>query len=156
MNCEMCGKDAPLFTTIVETTTLKLCKNCSSMGKVLSGPPPAPIKKKAASHAAPPSQLRAVEPEVVTSIVADYAVRIRKARDRLGLTQKEFALKINEKESVVSKLESGAHEPSLDLCNKLERLLHIRLIEEQEAEKTTGGSVASSGPMTIGDLLKKR
>lgn len=156
MNCEMCGKDGPLFTTAVETTTLKLCKNCSSMGKVLAGPPPAPVKQKAKRAAtAGAAPMRAAEPETVTVIVGDHATRIRKARERLGLTQKEFALKLNEKESVVSKLESGGHEPSLDLCRKLERLLHITLVEEQEAEKTVSGGAGMGGAMTIGDLIKK-
>jgi putative transcription factor len=152
MNCEMCGKDGPLFTTLVEGITLKLCKNCSSMGKVLSGPVPVMTKAKPGKPVAAP---RVQEPETVLTLVDDHAARIRKARERLGLTQKEFALKLNEKESVISKLESGTLEPSLDMARKLERLLHIRLVEEQEQEKAVRGQAASSGTMTIGDMLKK-
>ena len=133
------------------------CKNCSVMGKVLAGPPPIPVKHKAkqATHAGA-SPLRTTTPETVLAIVSDHATRIRKAREKLGLTQKEFALKINERESVVSKLESGGHEPSLDLCRKLERLLRITLVEEQEAETTVRGGAGLGGAMTIGDMFKKK
>jgi putative transcription factor len=144
----MCGKDAPTSPTLLEGTTLQLCEKCGKYGKVLA-PPKAAMQKQAQKQ----HIVRAAEPSF--AVVDDYAERIRKARARLGLTQKEFALKLNEKESVLQKLENGSHEPSIDLARKLERLLHITLVEEEKEEKTVAAKDAGGG-MTIGDLVKNR
>ena len=33
--CEMCGKETKLFTTLVEGTELNICQPCSKFGKIL-------------------------------------------------------------------------------------------------------------------------
>ena len=33
MNCDMCGKDAPLFRTLVEGTEINVCEDCTRHGK---------------------------------------------------------------------------------------------------------------------------
>ena len=62
-----------------------------------------------------------------------WSRKVREARERLGLTQEQFGAKINEKVSVVHKLESGAMIPPDDLVRKLERTLKVRLIARPEA-----------------------
>ena len=144
MNCEMCGKEGPVAPTRVEGSTLQLCDKCGKYGQVLARPS-APISRKVV--------LRNVEPTL--GIVSDYAAKIRKARERVGLTQKDLAMKLNEKESVIHNLEASHLEPPLDLARKLEKLLHITLVEEEQ-----GGIVpvatTKSGGLTIADIIKKR
>ncbi|EQD39031.1 transcriptional regulator, XRE family, partial [mine drainage metagenome] len=57
----------------------------------------------------------------------DWARRIRSAREALGWTPDDLGRKLNEKKSVVLKLESGNFRPPDALVGKLERLLKVRL-----------------------------
>jgi len=142
--CEMCGKSGPLYTAMVEGTQLKVCENCGKFGRVLAKPQV--VQKKALSQATP---------ELVEELVEDYAKLIREARERQNLTQKDFALKLNEKESAVQKWESESMAPSIDTAKKLERLLKIKLVVK-EAPETAVLEKKASGPLTIGDLLIKK
>ena len=140
--CELCGKDTELFRAVVEGSEVNVCSACGKYGKMLQRP-----VMRASRHS--PVQ-KAPEPSEV--VVSDYAQKIRSAREKSGMTQKEFALKLNEKESVIHKLENGLFVPPIDLARKLERLLRIKLVEvEQEEEAETAKK--SSGPLTIGDII---
>jgi len=90
-------------------------------------------------------------------VVEDFPSIVRDARLTLGLTQKELAAKINERASVIQKVEVGKLTPDLKLARKLERILRVNLItreEEVEAPRTPTGGVER----TIGDIVhvKKR
>ena len=152
MQCEMCGSDEQLFKTNIEGSILNVCKTCSKFGKVISTvKPPEQVKKEEKQqrkHVA-----RAAEPEVVYVITPDFAKRIKKKRESLGLEQKKFAKLINEKDSIVSKLETGAFEPNIKLARKLEKFLHIKLVEEYREEQKAALVKAKKG-VTIGDVVK--
>ena len=138
--CEMCGASGPLVSAIVEGTPLNICAKCSPFGKVVRKPVVVsrPVRKAV---------------EVVEVVVEDYAGLIRSAREKAGLTQMDFARLLNEKESVVQKLESGSFRPPIAMAKKLERLLKIRLVEV-EREESSSVEKKSSGPLTIGDIIK--
>ncbi len=140
--CEMCGKELPLFIAIVEGAEVQVCANCGKFGNVLRRPVAKAAPKKAVQ-------------EVIDTVVEDYAERIRKAREKLGKTQKEFALMLTEKESVVQHIESGGMTPSIDMARKLEKLLKIQLVEEEKQE-VVDAKAKPSGPLTIGDLLASK
>ncbi len=38
MNCDICGRDALLYTVLVEGSELKVCERCSASGKVIKRP----------------------------------------------------------------------------------------------------------------------
>jgi putative transcription factor len=144
--CEMCGKDTPLFSAIVEGSELNVCINCGKFGKMFRKP----VARAVASVMKKESAEKASEP--VETVVTDFAVLIRSAREKAGLTQKDFARSLNEKESMVQKLENGAFVPPLALARKLEKLLKIKLVEfEQEGD--VANEKRGSGPFTIGDIL---
>ena len=86
-------------------------------------------------------------------IVEDYAEKIRKAREKLGLKQKDFAKKISERASLVHNFETGKIEPSLKIAQKLEKMLKIKLIEEIE-EKPEKIQKTKSEEFTVGDFIK--
>jgi putative transcription factor len=65
-------------------------------------------------------------------LVDDYSSKVRKNRERLGLTQDQLGAKINEKGSVISRIESGHMEPDLKMAKKLERFLGVTFLEEME------------------------
>lgn len=140
--CEVCGKDTQLFVAVVEGTKLNVCSNCGRFGKVLRRPPVVAPKKTPGVKA----------PEPVEVVVTDYALLIRTAREKSGMTQKDFARSLNEKESIIQKIENGLFVPPISMARKLEKLLKIKLVEvEQEGEVSKENR--GSGPLTIGDIL---
>ena len=149
-NCEICGQETELIRAEIEGMDMSVCRNCAKFGQIKEIPrikrtPEKFIKKPVRS---------APHLEVNESIVSDYAQKIRKARERLGLKQEDFAKKINEKESLLHKMETGSFEPSLPLARKLEKILNIKLIEKVEEKEVSFSREPSEG-MTIGDLMKK-
>jgi putative transcription factor len=62
-------------------------------------------------------------------LVDDYHKRIQQARNDLGWNQEILGQKINERKSVISKLENKSMKPDDRLIRKLEKALGIKLIE---------------------------
>ncbi|MBW2964859.1 TIGR00270 family protein, partial [Candidatus Woesearchaeota archaeon] len=85
--CDMCGSQTEqTFKTKIEGSVLDLCKGCSRFGEVIQTP-------RFSSKNIPQSRPveRPKRKEVLQLIVPDYAEKIRTAREKLGLTQEEFA-----------------------------------------------------------------
>lgn len=94
-----------------------LCK-CSF---VASDPDYQKIAKLARdTDAAPPPKLSLAVSEVIRTI-----------RAANGLSQKDLAAKINEKQSVLQDYESGKAIPNTQILGKLERILGVKLRGEQ-------------------------
>ncbi len=140
--CEICGDETSLTKTIIEEVEMDVCEKCSSLGKKLL--PDRPLVK-----------IKTVKKDgSLEAVVDDYAGLIRKAREQAGFTQKELALKINEKESIIHKLETGQFMPSLKLARKIGNFLSIQLIKKTGLEKEFASKKWSEGLMTVGDLFK--
>tara|TARA_Y100000310_G_C20390905_1_gene672707 strand:+ start:208 stop:675 length:468 start_codon:yes stop_codon:yes gene_type:complete len=150
--CEMCGKEDYLRETKVEGSTLKLCKGCSSYGQVLVKPT---FRPKRPMFSKPGDEKRVVKnaPQI-----------LQKKRSEKNMTQKEFATLLQEKLSVVQKWESGAMRLSVGTAKKLERILHVTLLENStelkldDEEKSTSSKkvLKSSQGFTLGDFIKVR
>jgi putative transcription factor len=144
----MCGKKDISVIAIVEGTELKVCADCSKFGKVVRKVyAPQPIKKQPERSSITPKPEEKIE-----VIVKGFGNIIRQAREKMNLNQEDFGKKINEKTSVIHSLESEHHEPSLELAKKLEKLLKIKLIEEQKVEDIHFSK--SQSQITIGDIIK--
>lgn len=142
----MCGSIGKLYKTIVEDAQLNVCHECSKLGKVIDV-----IKQDNMKIEVPRNEYS--QPETMQIIVNDYAEKIKRKRESLGLKQEDFAKKINEKESLIQKIESGHFEPSIVLAKKIGNFLKIKLIEDyqEEQEKQTK---TKTGSFTIGDFIK--
>ena len=60
-------------------------------------------------------------------IAEDYGMKIKEARERAGLKQTELAQKINEKQSLLRKIEHEEILPTDEVRKKIERILKITL-----------------------------
>ncbi|HZX44318.1 MAG TPA: multiprotein bridging factor aMBF1 [Candidatus Nanoarchaeia archaeon] len=143
----MCGKDTELYKTDIEGSIMNLCKECAKFGKVISPPTTMPryaVKKQAA-----------VQEERTISVIEDFGERIKKKREESALSQEEFAKKLNEKLSIIHKLETGQFVPPIRLALKIEKCLGIKILEQQkiESEKVTQ---TKGEHFTIGDYIKVR
>lgn len=156
MNCELCGKKVGKPKKVkVEGSTLQVCEQCARHGKEVLEKEDNDVKDMISRINKSRSRSRGssgFDSERKT-LVMNYPDRIREARLDEGLTQEELAKKLNEKKSVVAKLEKEDMRPSDSLRKKLEKTLDITLLEEIEEVTTTTEQHDSS--LTIGDLIKE-
>ena len=93
--------------------------------------------------------------EITQEIIQDYTAKIRQAREKLGLTHEDLAKKINEKTSVIGKLETGKIQPSNILATKLEHALKIKLLTPITEEKAAIlAPKTANREVTLGDLIQ--
>ena len=154
-SCDMCGKEGILAKVDVEGAILDLCKGCTKFGKIIT-PPRRILKKSEKEKIRPVNRQRAPPTEMIQVIVSNYGSLIRKIRQKLDLTQEEFAKKINEKESMVAKMEKEQFRPSISLARKLEKILKIKLVEEHEEKKIISGEQRNSKGFTMADFIKDK
>ena len=156
--CEMCGTEkGPFYNAKVEGTDMRVCQNCkryATEARQVREQPPQKKKKKQKTPDPEPEQDE--KGELIQIIAPDYARRIKKAREKHGLKQEELGKRIAEKTSLLHAVESGKHEPRMELARKLERALGIQLVVQHEEKKPKGQEKKRSGPLTIGDLIKNR
>lgn len=149
--CELCGKETEsVFRAIIEGTEMNVCAECSKFGKVISKR--VPEKKNIIKKVEQPTSQNKVE---IIEVVSPGAGRIiREKREKMGLKQEEFAKTLSIKESMLHKIETGEFVPPVELAKKIERILHIRIVEQREerAEHVTGTTKTGS-ELTIGDIL---
>ncbi|MCU4924962.1 multiprotein bridging factor aMBF1 [Halobacteria archaeon AArc-dxtr1] len=181
VQCEMCGAETSSPKTIkVEGAKLDVCSNCtdfgtevrqpgsgsststkystsSSSGSSGSSSTGGSTGSSSRSSGSGGSGGRSDMFDDMDELVADYDGRIRRAREGKGLSQSDLANELNEKASLIRKLERGDTLPSDGVQSKLERFLEISLTGEGGSSGDTeweGGS--SSGSYTLGDVVKRK
>jgi len=163
MRCEVCGREilGQPQRRIIEGAKLTVCGRCAAFGKsdwsptrtVPVGPAPTPLGQRNPIPRTPRPPRNDVDSIEQSELIEEYGAQIRKARQRLGLTEKDLAMKMQEKESVVKKLEKEELTPDNKMIAKIRRVLGLNLVEHIEAQKA--GIVAKpTGAKTIGDVLR--
>ena len=164
MRCEVCGHkihDSP-NRVIIEGAKLTVCHHCAKHGKATweepSKPKPSPIQHRATPIQGPIQiKKKVIQAKVDTSqeIIQNYAEEIRHAREKLGLSHEDLGKRLNEKASVLRKIETGKMEPNDMLASKLEHTLKINLLVQVAQEETPKLlPKATSTELTLGDLIQ--
>jgi len=162
MQCEMCGETIRGTAKLVrvEGAELQVCTKCEKFGTEVQQIRRTDLARPSAAAPRPGRTPTTVVPVdrrkrdlfdyMEGEIVEDYAARIRKARMDKGLSSKDLAMQIKEREHLIKKIENSELIPEEDVRKKLEKVLEIRLIDApvQEAEK----KVQSKLTPTLGDL----
>ena len=161
MICELCGADVPRLKNVaIDVTILSVCGDCARFGDEVSTPalrqstmPPIIAQRLEAR------QRRMTPRDVYTQageldLVEDFPQRIRQAREARGWKQADLGAKINERASVIAKLESGGMSPGDALVKKIERELGIKL--KERVQPVAVKKPVAGGALTLGDLIKKR
>jgi putative transcription factor len=148
MLCEMCGNEVESTSRIrIEQSVLQLCPGCAKFGTPVD-PLPTPVEEAprptrgtpAPGAPRPATRRRRLEERDLYAeigeleLAQDWGQRVRKAREALLWTPEELGKRLNEKKSVVLKIESGGLHPPDALVRKLEHLLKVRLRAEPEPE----------------------
>lgn len=163
MQCEMCGeaiRGAPKLVR-VEGAELSVCSKCEKFGTEVQQvrrtdirvPQKGPGGRQAPSPSGGAAQVRHKRDMfdfMEGEIVDDYAVRIRHAREEKGLSQKDLAMQMKEKEHLIRKIENSELIPEDDVRKKLEKALGIRLLDSMVSEDEK--KVQNRLTPTLGDL----
>ena len=159
MRCEVCGRKihgSPIRAEI-EGAKLTVCIECSKHGKIIKEEVDFGQRAKKPLTPVPFIQRRKpvqAKVDITQEIVEGYHSKIRQAREKLGLSHEELGKKINEKASVLSKLETGKMTPNNLLVTKLEHALKIKLLVPIKEEKISAFPKAPSREPTLGDLMQ--
>lgn len=179
VQCEMCGAETSSPNTIkVEGAKLDVCSNCTDFGTEVKDTSSSSGSTKystgssssssggggqssgsSASSASSggSSQRRSDMFDDMDELATDYDDRVRNARENEGLSQSDLANELNEKASLIRKIERGDTLPSDEVQSKLENFLEISLSAEGSSgddSEWSGGS--SSGSYTLGDVVKRK
>jgi len=123
-----------------------VCNNCAKLGKPL-GPAfvqAAPVQNRVspAHYGMRPMPQRTIQPiEVEFDVDPEYNLKIRQAREKLGLSQEQLGALLNEKPSVIRMVETKKLKPDLTLTRKFMHQLKINLLvslSELEGGRPTG------------------
>ena len=160
MECEICGKPVPENNPIrakIEGSVMVVCKECSKLGKVQKTPPkPKFVKqnKKPKRQAPTRKKVYSRNDEPTEELIEDFSLEVRKAREAKNLSREDLGKKINERVSVITRIETGKMTPDTKLTKKLEKALDIKLLEKIDNIDLNQFINNSSGERTLGNIMK--
>ena len=151
MHCEVCGREIVQgYLVEIEGAQLVACADCAERGVIVRKV----IDRSEPSQSVVEDTPRSEERDVV--LVADYGQRIRKARERAGVSLEELAKKLRIPAGYLRRVEDGELTPTDDLAHRLEKVLKISLFEEVEEDDdgvpTTEDDVSTG--LTLGDVVR--
>jgi putative transcription factor len=163
LRCEVCGRKihgSPI-RAVIEGAKLTVCVECSKHGKIIREeevelgqrvPKKTPVLFSAKMQR---KKTVGAKVEITQEVVEGYHAKIRQAREKLGLSHEKLGKKINEKASVLSKLETGKMTPNNVLVTKLEHTLKIKLLVPIKEEKISHEIPKfANRETTLGDLIQ--
>jgi len=109
-----------------------VCNNCTRLGRAIGGSPvtvisPGVVKSHRDNRMQ--SAFKSISNrEAEFEIDPEYNVKIRQAREKLGLSQDQLGMMLNEKLSVIKMVETGKLKPDTILARKLMHHLKINLL----------------------------
>ena len=162
MECEICGKPVPENNPIrakIEGSVMVVCKECSKLGTIQKAPPkPKYVKQNNKSKRQAPTRNRnrnySRNDEPSEELIEDFSFEVRKAREAKDWSREELGKRINERVSVISRIETGKMTPDTKLTKKLEKALNIKLLEKVDNIDLNQFISSSSGERTLGNVMK--
>lgn len=89
-------------------------------------------------------------------LVDDFNLRVRQAREKLGLSHEDLGRKIGERVSVLRKIESKKMFPDDKLAQKLEHALKVKLLAPLQEPKVPSAGLSLPREATLGDVVRLR
>jgi len=163
LRCEVCGHKifGKPYRVIIEGAKLTVCSQCSKHGTIVweeTTPKTIAPRPKATLKPLKPQSKKPTETTVDTSLelIENFDLKIRQAREKRGLSHEELGKKINEKVSLLKKIETKRMAPDNKLAAKLEHVLKIKLLIPASKEKVPQSKIPKllSRELTLGDLIQ--
>lgn len=164
MDCEVCGSQifGRAYSVVIDSAKLLVCSECSKSNSSRTSYKPkilkmSPVSPKKVIPVRPRMRPRSSQQRFMVEnsvIVEGYGKRIRRGREKFGLTHKELSRKIGVKISLLQKLEMEKMTPELALAKKLESNLKITILESPTTAQV-GEEVLTHKPtaLTLGDVV---
>ncbi|MGQ9565217.1 MAG: multiprotein bridging factor aMBF1 [Candidatus Bathyarchaeales archaeon] len=165
MQCEVCGRKiiGKQYTAIIEGAKMLVCSECAHYGTRFWETEKSKPENLPTSSPRPKTMLKIASSQKLTEetleLIGDYPKRVRQAREKLGLSHEDLGKKINEKVSLLKKIETGKMKPTQRLAEKLERTLKIKLFAPLTEPKLSQKALATARQkqeITLGDLMKAK
>ncbi|MBQ2831096.1 multiprotein bridging factor aMBF1 [Methanobrevibacter sp.] len=158
MECEICGKPVPEHNPIrakIEGSVMVVCKECSKLGKIQKAPPkPRYVQQKNKQKKNTRARNYSRNDEPSEELIEDFSNEVRKARESKDWSREDLGRKINERVSVITRIETGKMTPDIKLTKKLEKALNIKLLEKVDNVDLNQFVNSSSGERTLGNIMK--
>ena len=159
MECEICGKNVPEHNPIrakIEGSVMVVCKECSKLGTIQKAPPKPKFRKQEKTKRPKTTRNKrySSRDEPTEELIEDYNFEIRKARESRDWSREELGKRINERVSVITRIETGKMTPDVKLTKKLEKVLNIKLLEKVDNIDLNQFINTSSGERTLGNIMK--
>ena len=156
MQCELCGSECNTCRpAVVDGVRMMLCPGCMRHGTGVKVVTEHPISSKPILERIKRPKVKDVYKDMDKELVSDWNDRIKKAREKKGLSREELGFKIGERTVTISKIENGDLRPSDKVIEKLEKELDIKLVESV-TPVSTGSSGSHAGGLTLGDFIKTK
>ncbi len=157
VDCDLCGKSPVVGINEIEGARMNVCAACSGHGKT--------IKRVGGATAPDPWTIRRSRPKTEgpmseAQVRPDLAAVLRKARERSGMTQEQFAAKLGVKLSAYHHYESGSGTPDHETAHRMERAIGTPLVgvirtSKDEPMTPSAPKGEPTRGVTIGDLLRR-
>lgn len=124
--CEVCGAEikGTAKYVVIGDSKLRVCKACAHYGTVVVEDKN--VRVGPLAHATANSRLyEQMDHDLEVEVEEDYGRKLKEAREKAGLKQAELAKQINEKQSLLRKIENDEITPSDDIKRKIERVLNL-------------------------------
>lgn len=149
---------------LLEGAKITVCYNCAQHGTKIRKPATSyQLKKPSQTRplSSPKKQTLKTHIRDELDVVSDYANIIKVARSSRGLNQDQFAQKLNEKPSLLRRIEAGRAEPTIKLAKKIEKVYNIRLlktVDETDFNVQETKFMKKSTGTSLGDIafIKKK
>lgn len=177
VQCEMCGTETKSPNRVkIEGAELEVCDGCTEFGTEVKTEQKSTSSTKYSTSSSSSSTGSSGSTSTASTgssgsssggrrrdmfddmeeLAQDFDERIRAARESAGLSQEDLAGTLNEKASLIRKLEHGDTLPTDDLQKKLERHLDIDLSAAGATDETEWSSDSSTGEYTLGDVVERK
>ena len=179
VQCEMCGTETNSPNAVkIEGAELQVCDECTEFGtevtqedstttstKYSTGSSSSSSSSSASSSGSATggssgssgsSGRRSDMFDEMDELARDYDDRVRSARESRGLSQADLAKQLNEKASLIRKIERGDTLPSDEVQRKLERALDIDLSVGGSVDDAEWESDSATGGYTLGDVVERK
>ncbi len=174
VQCEMCGTETASPNRVkIEGAELEVCDECTDFGteitqdestsststKYSTGSSSTSTSSASTSSGSTDSSGGGRRRDMfddMEELAQDYDERIRDARESANLSQSDLANQLNEKASLIRKLEHGDTLPSDDVQRELERALEIDLTAGGGDGETEWEGGSATGEYTLGDMVERK
>ena len=147
-DCELCGKSTKsVYVVNVEDVELRVCASCAQGKKV--------IEKPSYAQAVVRTSTRPKRDED-QQLIENYGDAMRRAREQMKLPLKVLAEMLNEKETLLARIEQQGTLPTVELTKKIEKALGIKLVANAENQDSGSKSGVRKEGATLGEFVNRK